>query len=98
MFRKPKERIEPVIEGYDGLMESYERMIDTLEGRLNCAETKIETLDQRLQACEGRHLARDKADMSRDRDMADLRKLIELCGQKDQTTQNRIEELETKIA
>jgi chromosome segregation ATPase len=44
IFRKPKERIEPVIEGYDGLVDGQQGFIDTLNASIEALNRSIAAL------------------------------------------------------
>lgn len=44
IFRKPKERIEPVIDGYDGLVDGQQGFIDTLNASIEALNRSISAL------------------------------------------------------
>lgn len=90
LFKPRKERIEPVIEGYDGLVEAQQSVIDKLNERIDGLENEL-AKHIRIRKRQAKKLGEAVSEI------AQLTKDVKECNDHRQELEQRVKTLETKV-
>lgn len=96
-FKRKKERVEPVLEGYEKLVARLEKRLDDADADRGKHQQEIDLLKDRLNNCERRHSLRDDDDREMRNQLRELKTKVEECGKGHAETAQDIADIKQQI-